>query len=93
MEFNKTAKVKDWNKRTYDIDITASSTSTSTSDITKKVVADVMLVLDVSGSMDDSTYKYTYVANNTDAGRKNLNTRKTYYIEVDGSYQSLLRSY
>ena len=89
MEFNKTAKVKDWNKRTYDIDITASSTSTSTSDITKKVVADVMLVLDVSGSMDDSTYKYTYVANNTDAGRKNLNTRKTYYIEVDGSYQSL----
>lgn len=89
MEVNKTAKVKDWNKRTYDIEITASSTSTSTSDITKKVVADVMLVLDVSGSMDDSTYKYTYVANNTDAGRKNLNTRKTYYIEVDGSYQSL----
>lgn len=89
MEFNKTAKVKDWDNRTYDIEITASSTSTSTSDITKKVVADVMLVLDVSGSMDDSTYKYTYVADNTDAGRKNLNTRKTYYIEVDGSYQSL----
>ena len=89
MEFNKTAKVKDWDNRTYDIEITASSTSTSTSDITKKVVADVMLVLDVSGSMDDSTYKYIYVANNTDAGRKNLNTRKTYYIEVDGSYQSL----
>ena len=89
MEFNKTAKVKDWNKRTYDIEITASSTSTSTSDITKKVVADIMLVLDVSGSMSDSTYKYTYVADNTDAGRENLNTRKTYYIEVDGSYQSL----
>ena len=49
MEFNKTAKVKDWDNRTYDIEITASSTSTSTSDITKKVVADVMLVLDVSG--------------------------------------------
>lgn len=89
MEFNKTAKVKDWNKRTYDIEITASSTSTSTSDITKKVVADIMLVLDVSGSMDDSTYKYTYVADNTDAGRENLNKRTTYYIEVDGSYQSL----
>ena len=89
MEFNKTAKVKDWNNRTYDIEITASSTSTSTSDITKKVVADVMLVLDVSGSMDDSTYKYTYVADNTDAGRKNLSIRTTYYIEVDGSYQSL----
>ena len=89
MEFNKTAKVKDWDNRTYDIEITASSTSTSTSDITKKVVADVMLVLDVSGSMDDSTYKYTYVADNTDAGRENLNKRTTYYIEVDGSYQSL----
>ena len=89
MEFNKTAKVKDWNKRTYDIEITASSTSTSTSDITKKVVADIMLVLDVSGSMDDPTYKYTYVADNTDAGRGKLNTRQTYYIEVDGSYQSL----
>lgn len=89
MEFNKTAKVKDWDNRTYDIEITASSTSTSTSDITKKVVADIMLVLDVSGSMGDPTYKYTYVADNTDAGRKKLNTRTTYYIEVDGSYQSL----
>lgn len=89
MEFNKTAKVKDWNKRTYDIEITASSTSTSTSDITKKVVADIMLVLDVSGSMKEPTYKYTYVADNTDAGRKNLNKGTTYYIEVDGSYQSL----
>ena len=89
MEFNKTAKVKDWDNRTYDIEIPASSTSTSTSDITKKVVADIMLVLDVSGSMGDPTYKYTYVADNTDAGRKKLNTRTTYYIEVDGSYQSL----
>lgn len=89
MEFNKTAKVKDWDERTYDIEITASSTSTSTSDITKKVVADIMLVLDVSGSMKESTYKYTYVADNTDAGRKNLSKRTTYYIEVDGSYQSL----
>lgn len=93
MVSNKTAKVKDWDKRTYDIEITASSTSTSTSNITKKAVADIMLVLDVSGSMADSTYTYTYVADNTADGRNTLKTGTTYYIEVNGSYQSLQYNY
>lgn len=52
MDYSKTATVNDWDKRTYDINITAASTSTSTITTTEKAVADIMLVLDVSGSMD-----------------------------------------
>lgn len=53
MDYSKTATVNDWDKRTYDINITAASTSTSTITTTEKAVADIMLVLDVSGSMDE----------------------------------------
>ena len=52
MQYNKTAKVDDWDKRTYDINITASSKLTSSSATTSKdKVADIMMVLDTSGSM------------------------------------------
>ena len=93
MDYSKTATVNDWDKRTYDINITAASTSTSTITTTKKAVADIMLVLDVSGSMDEkigSTEKYEYVGDNTSAVRRNkLDERKTYYVEVNGSYQTM----
>ena len=93
MDYSKTATVNDWGKRTYDINITAASTSTSTITTTKKAVADIMLVLDVSGSMDEkigSTEKYEYVGDNTSAVRRNkLDERKTYYVEVNGSYQTM----
>ena len=56
MQYNKTAKVDDWDKRTYDINITASSKLTSSSATTSKdKVADIMMVLDTSGSM---LYRY-----------------------------------
>ena len=90
MDYSKTATVNDWDKRTYDINITAASTSTSTITTTKKAVADIMLVLDVSGSMDEkigSTESYEYVGDNTSAVRNKLSKRKTYYVEVNGSYQ------
>ena len=52
MQYNKTAKVDDWDKRTYDINITANSKLTSSSATTSKdKVADIMMVLDTSGSM------------------------------------------
>ena len=92
MDYSKTATVNDWDKRTYDINITAASTSTSTITTTEKAVADIMLVLDVSGSMDktiETTESYTYVGNNTPAVRKKLDTDKTYYVEVNGSYQTM----
>lgn len=92
MDYSKTATVNDWDKRTYDINITAASTSTSTITTTEKAVADIMLVLDVFGSMDETietTESYTYVGDNTPAVRKKLYTDKTYYVEVNGSYQTM----
>lgn len=96
MEYSKTAKVDSWNDRTYDINIKAASTSTSSVTTTTKAVADIMLVLDVSGSMSDpisSEDVYEYVADNTDSGKNKLNTRTTYYVEIDGSYQPMSYQY
>lgn len=90
MDYSKTATVNDWDKRTYDINITAASTSTSTITTTEKAVADIMLVLDVSGSMDKEIESYECVGYNTSAVRNNtLKTNKTYYVEVDGFYQTM----
>lgn len=96
MEYDKTAKVVSWDDRTYDINITAASTSTSSVTTTTKAIADIMLVLDVSGSMSDpisSEDVYEYVADNTDSGRNKFNTRTTYYVEIDGSYQPMSYQY
>lgn len=89
MDYSKTATVNDWDKRTYDINITAASTSTSTITTTEKAVADIMLVLDVSGSMDKTTVSYNYVAENTTDGRAGLNTGTLYYVKKDESYVKL----
>lgn len=92
MDYSKTATVNDWDKRTYDINISAASTSTSTITTTEKAVADIMLVLDVSGSMDEiikTTEDYRYVADNTDDGRNKLATSRTYYMKINDSYKAM----
>lgn len=90
MEYSKTAKVDSWNDRTYDINIKAASTSTSSVTTTTKAVADIMLVLDVSGSMDKKINNYTYIADNTPEGREKLDKDTTYYVErKDGSYKEM----
>ena len=92
MDYSKTATVNDWDKRTYDINITAASTSTSTITTTEKAVADIMLVLDVSSSMDEiieTTEDYRYVADNTDDGRNKLATSRTYYMKINDSYKAM----
>lgn len=92
MEYSKTAKVDSWDDRTYNINIKAASTSTSSVTTTTKAVADIMLVLDVSRSMNEqisSETVYTYFADNTAEGRKTLITGTTYYVEVDGSYEAM----
>ena len=89
MEYSKTAKVDSWNDRTYDINIKAASTSTSSVTTTTKAVADIMLVLDVSGSMDKKINNYTYIADNTPEGREKLDKKTTYYVEKDGSYKEM----
>lgn len=57
VESNKTVSLQDWNKRTYKIDLTASSKTTQTT--TVSVPFDIVMVLDVSGSMGDSFYEYS----------------------------------
>ena len=92
METSKTAKVKNWDDRTYDITITAASTSTSTTTSSYKPVVDIMLALNVSGSMDDElkSYTYKYIGDNSEATRNELSTSATNnYIEVNGSYKKL----
>lgn len=83
MECSKTAKVDSWDDRTYDINIKAASTSTSSVTTTTKAIADIMLVLDVSGSMAEKIY----VADNTDAGRSGLDISKTYYVRKGSDWQ------
>lgn len=51
LEYNKTAKVNNWDDRTYDINITAKSLSTSSTVVQREATADIMMVLDTSGSM------------------------------------------
>lgn len=53
LDYDKTAHVTDWDNRIYDIDITASSKLTSQTTEESGGEADVMLVLDTSGSMGD----------------------------------------
>lgn len=92
MDSSKTAKVKNWDDRTYDITINASSKNTVQSTETGKTVADIMLFLDVSTSMGydiSDEYEYIYVGKNTPVQRKNLNTNETYYIKVDNSYKQM----
>lgn len=57
VESDKTVSVKDYNARTYQVDLTASSKATQT--VTKTTPYDIVMVLDTSGSMGDNLYKYT----------------------------------
>ena len=95
MTYKKTAKVKDWDQRTYDITIDAASTSSSTTSSTITPTADIMLVLDVSASMDEelsneSHYEYESKGKNTKRNRSKLNWWTTYYVlQPDGSYKEM----
>ena len=90
MDYSKTARVKDWDKRTYDIDIKASSKLTKSTTITNNEVSDTMLVLDVSGSMlfdstnTTETQEYaTYYDQCNQNTLNNLDTTKIYYYGND----------
>lgn len=52
LDYNKTAKVIGWDKRTYQINITASSKVQNSTTVQEKKTGDAMLVFDLSGSMN-----------------------------------------
>lgn len=80
MEYNKTATVKDWNQRTYDINITAASTSTSSTVIERDSEADIMMVFDMSGSMNEDGSRST--VGRFDNVKDSLDTTKVYYYNT-----------
>ena len=78
MEYSKKAHVIDWENRTYKIDISAASKCRSQSTVVTGA-ADIMLVLDVSGSMNNSIpVDYKKVADNTEEGRSSLKSGNTW---------------
>ena len=94
MDYSKTATVKDWNKRTYDINITADSKVTSGTIVEKDQVADIMMVFDTSESMLYNNW-YSDYGGFESVGRfkdiyTSLDTSKIYYygnvIHYYGSY-------
>lgn len=84
LDYNKTAKVIDWDKRTYQIDITAASKLTSTTTSEQAAVADVMMVFDTSESMlynsdgDSDSKGFKSVGKYKDI-KNTLDTTKVYY--------------
>lgn len=81
VESNKTVSVKDYNARTYQVDLTASSKTTQT--VTKTTPYDIVMVLDTSGSMGYALYKYTEYTSTLTSGNE-------YFVKIDNKiYQRL----
>lgn len=79
VESNKTVSLLDWNKRTYRIDLTASSTTTQS----MKTPYDIVMVLDQSRSMRQNFVEYKKLTTKMKSG-------ETYFIKTQsGIYQKL----
>lgn len=90
MDYSKTAKVIDWDKRTYKIDINASSKATSSSVTEKTGAADIMMVFDMSGSMnEEGTIKNQ---GKFDVKEKQLDKTKVYYYNTSGETSTVSKN-
>ena len=90
VESNKTVSVKDYNARTYQVDLTASSKATQA--VTKTTPYDIVMVLDTSGSMSYDLNKYTeYTGTLTPNYYYNTSYNENkYFVKTDDKiYQSL----
>ena len=89
VESNKTVSVKDYNARTYQVDLTASSKATQT--VTKTTPYDIVMVLDTSGSMSYDLNKYTeYKGTLTPEYDYYDGYENKYFVKTDNKiYQSL----
>lgn len=88
-ESNKTVSVKDYNARTYQIDLTASSKATQA--VTTTTPYDIVMVLDTSGSMGYDLNKYTeYKGTLTPKYDYYYGYENRYFVKTDDKiYQSL----
>ena len=92
VESDKTVSVKDYDARTYKIDLTASSIATQA--VTTTTPYDIVMVLDTSGSMRDTFYKYTEYTGSLDTGRYYWGNYGEYYVKTaDKIYQQIAYSY
>ena len=73
--------------------ITLESFATGTTTITEDATpVDIVLVLDVSGSMDENLDTYTYTARNSQAYSYNgYGNNQYYYLHTDGKYYRVYR--
>lgn len=83
LDYNKTAKVLNWDDRTYQINITASSKVQNSTTVQEKKTGDAMLVFDLSGSMNGNmsgggTPKAQKLGSYKDK-KNELDTTKVYY--------------
>ncbi|MEG2651488.1 MAG: VWA domain-containing protein, partial [Eubacterium sp.] len=82
LSYNKTATVNSWDDRTYTIHLDASSLMTETSTVTTPY--DIVLVLDVSGSMGDTFQTYQKVSSTS------LSYGNTYFVKTpSGIYEQV----
>lgn len=82
LSYNKTATVNSWDDRTYTIHLDASSLITETSTVTTPY--DIVLVLDVSGSMGDTFQTYQKVSSTS------LSYGNAYFIKTaSGIYEQV----
>ena len=87
LDYNKTAKVLNWDDRTYQINITASSKVQNSTTVQEKKTGDAMLVFDLSGSMNGNmsgggTPKAQKLGSYKDK-KNELDTTKVYYYGND----------
>lgn len=90
VESDKTVSVKDYNARTYQVDLTASSKATQA--VTKTTPYDIVMVLDTSGSMRYDLNKYTEYkgALTPEYDYSGYGYENKYFVKTDNKiYQSL----
>lgn len=86
--YRKTAKLKDGSTDTYTVNLEAFVTGQVTMEQVSKP-ADIVLVLDVSGSMDETMYSYSYTAREQDSYSYSdiaYSYSTYYYKHTDGQY-------
>lgn len=96
MNYDKEVQVNNWDDRTYDITISASSKLTSSTTTEKGGVVDAMMVFDMSGSMNyrmsgkESVPEAVLVGSYNNI-KENLDTEKVYYYGYEWGYANTSR--